>query len=110
MSLYDFPLSRYDLTTSSLRFDSDFTLSLTPQTLRRSLSAMLEYDGEDLEQTFLQTFQVGYTDGGGAQRSYELVPAGRHRAVNRHNVKVSPHAGCQRTSTNVNVCQRLSTG
>ncbi|XP_043219749.1 ubiquitin-protein ligase E3A-like [Amphibalanus amphitrite] len=56
-------------------------------TLHRSLSAMLEYTGNDLEEVFVQTFQVGYTDGTGAQRSYELVPGGRHHTVGRHNVR-----------------------
>ena len=60
---------------------------------------MLEYPGDDLEEAFLQTFQVGYTDGSGAQRNYELVPAGRHRAVGRHNVRVSTPARRPRASS-----------
>ena len=50
---------------------------------------MLEYTGDDMEDVFMQTFQVGYTDVFGANLTHDLRPNGAQQPVNRGNVQVS---------------------
>ena len=59
------------------------------QTLYRSLQSMLEYTGDDMEDVFMQTFQVGYTDVFGANLTHDLRPDGAQQPVNSCNVQVS---------------------
>ena len=56
------------------------TVTLLPgrQTLYRSLQSMLEYSGDDMEDVFMQTFQVGYTDVFGANLTHDLRPNGAY--------------------------------
>ncbi|KAF0303632.1 Ubiquitin-protein ligase E3A [Amphibalanus amphitrite] len=56
-------------------------------TLYRSLQSMLEYEGDDMEDVFMQTFQVGYTDVFGANLTHDLRANGAQIPVNRSNVQ-----------------------
>nr|UUF95670.1 ubiquitin E3 ligase [Laodelphax striatellus] len=54
-------------------------------TLYNSLKALLEYEGDDMEDTFMQTFRVGYTDVFGSSLTHELKPNGDKIFVNQQN-------------------------
>jgi len=56
-------------------------------TLFRSLTSMLEYQGDDMEDVFMQSFQVGFTDVFGAKLTHDLRPDGSQVMVNRTNVQ-----------------------
>ncbi|CAL4096306.1 unnamed protein product, partial [Meganyctiphanes norvegica] len=54
-------------------------------TLYRTLCELLEYEGSDMEDVFMQTFKVGYQDAFGASLSHELKPGGDNVFVNQSN-------------------------
>lgn len=59
------------------------------QTLYASLQQMLEYEGDDLEDVFMQSFQVSYKDVFGCDLTHELKEKGADVHVNQENKKVS---------------------
>lgn len=60
------------------------------QTLYRSLVELLEYEGDDMEDVFMQTFRVGYQDVFGTSLTHDLKPDGDNILVNQSNKQVSP--------------------
>lgn len=50
---------------------------------------MLEYEGEDLEDVFMQPFQIGYKDVFGCDLTHELKEKGADIHVNHSNRQVS---------------------
>ncbi|XP_055907876.1 ubiquitin-protein ligase E3A isoform X2 [Eupeodes corollae] len=54
-------------------------------TLYRSLKSMLEYDGSDMEDVFLQTFKITYSNVFGETVEHELKANGDTIAVNQEN-------------------------
>lgn len=50
---------------------------------------MIDYEGDDMETVFVQTFQVCYTDVFGNVFHHDLKPKGDSEFVNQHNKKVS---------------------
>ena len=50
---------------------------------------MLEYEGDDLEDVFMQSFQVSYKDVFGCDLTHELKEKGADVHVNQQNKKVS---------------------
>lgn len=54
-------------------------------TLYRTLCELLEYEGSDMEDVFMQTFKVGYQDAFGAFLSHELKSGGDNVFVNQSN-------------------------
>ena len=50
---------------------------------------MLEYEGDDLEDVFMQSFQVSYKDVFGCDLTHELKEKGADVHVNQENKKVS---------------------
>ena len=62
---------------------------LTGQVVARSLTQMLEYDGDDFEDVFGCTFCVGYESIFGEQLSHELKPDGKEIPVTKQNRQVS---------------------
>lgn len=54
-------------------------------TLYRSLKSMLDYEGDEMEECFMQTFKISYTDVYGGAVEYELKPSGGDIAVGQHN-------------------------
>ncbi|XP_039294797.1 ubiquitin-protein ligase E3A isoform X2 [Nilaparvata lugens] len=54
-------------------------------TLYNSLKALLEYEGDDMEDTFMQTFRVGYTDVFGSSVTHDLLPNGDQINVTQSN-------------------------
>lgn len=59
------------------------------QTLYASLQQMLEYEGEDLEDVFMQPFKIGYKDVFGCDLTHELKEKGADTHVNHSNRQVS---------------------
>lgn len=53
--------------------------------LHRGLVALLQYQGEDIEEALAQTFRICYTDPFGAVLSHDLKPNGDNIAVNHSN-------------------------
>ncbi|XP_037792030.1 ubiquitin-protein ligase E3A-like [Penaeus monodon] len=53
------------------------------QTLYRSLVELLEYEGEDMEDVFMQTFRVGYQDVFGTSLTHDLKADGGNIFVNQ---------------------------
>lgn len=58
------------------------------QTLYRSLMELLEYDGDDMEDVFMQSFRVGYQDVFGTSLTHDLKPGGDNVLVSQSNKKV----------------------
>ena len=58
------------------------------QTLAASLQQMLDYDG-DVEETFMQTFRISYTDVFGANLSHDLKENGDDITVTKENRQVN---------------------
>jgi hypothetical protein len=82
------------------------------QTLYGGLKAMLDYEGDDLESVFLQTFRVCYTDIFGTVLHHDLRPDGDSIFVTQENKKVTslrPHSGhSSRQELFVNFCRALT--
>lgn len=58
-------------------------------TLFKSLKSMLEYEGSDMEDVFMQTFRIAYHDMFGSTIFHELKPDGDNILVNQDNKQVS---------------------
>lgn len=56
--------------------------------LHRSLSAVLEYEGGDMEEVFMLTFRISYADVFGSVLTHDLKPAGDTIAVCQENKQV----------------------
>lgn len=56
-------------------------------TLHQSLQSMLDYEADDMEETFVQPFMISYTDLFGTTITQELCEGGEDRLVNKDNVK-----------------------
>ncbi|KAH8322791.1 hypothetical protein KR059_005935, partial [Drosophila kikkawai] len=54
-------------------------------TLYKSLKSMLDYQGEDMEEVFDQTFKISYSNVFGEMVEHELVPHGKDVLVGQHN-------------------------
>lgn len=59
------------------------------QTLHSGLEKMLEYEGEDMDSVFMQTFRVCYTDIFGSVLNHDLKPNGDSIFVTQENKRVS---------------------
>lgn len=70
-------------------FEVDDVSILYLQTLYASLQQMLEYEGEDLEDVFMQPFKIGYKDVFGCDLTHELKEKGADTHVNHGNRQVS---------------------
>lgn len=70
-------------------FEVDVVSILYLQTLYASLQQMLEYEGEDLEDVFMQPFKIGYKDVFGCDLTHELKEKGADTHVNHGNRQVS---------------------
>lgn len=53
--------------------------------LYKSLKSMLDYQGQDMEEVFEQTFKISYSDVFGDVVQHELVPNGQDVLVGQHN-------------------------
>lgn len=58
------------------------------QTLFNSLKAMLDYEGDDMEEVFVQTFRICYQDVFGSTFFHELKEGGEQILVKQTNKKV----------------------
>ncbi|XP_016987649.1 ubiquitin-protein ligase E3A [Drosophila rhopaloa] len=54
-------------------------------TLYKSLKSMLDYQGQDMEEVFDQTFKISYSNVFGEMVEHELVPNGKEVLVGQHN-------------------------
>ncbi|KAH8379519.1 hypothetical protein KR009_005412, partial [Drosophila setifemur] len=54
-------------------------------TLHKSLQSMLDYQGQDMEEVFDQTFRISYSNVFGELVEHELVPQGQDVVVGQHN-------------------------
>ncbi|XP_017081206.1 ubiquitin-protein ligase E3A [Drosophila eugracilis] len=54
-------------------------------TLSKSLKSMLDYQGQDMEEVFDQTFKISYSNVFGEMVEHELVPNGKDVLVGQHN-------------------------
>ncbi|XP_034241266.1 ubiquitin-protein ligase E3A isoform X1 [Thrips palmi] len=54
-------------------------------TLYKGLNELLEYEGDDMEETFSQTFRVCYQDVFGSVLHHDLKEGGEHISVNKQN-------------------------
>ncbi|KAH8264770.1 hypothetical protein KR038_000306, partial [Drosophila bunnanda] len=54
-------------------------------TLYKSLKSMLDYQGQDMEEVFDQTFKISYSNVFGEMVEHELVPHGKDVLVGQHN-------------------------
>lgn len=59
------------------------------QTLYASLQQILEYEGDDFEDVFMQPFKVGYKDVFGCDLTHELKEKGGEIYLSQENKKVS---------------------
>lgn len=57
-------------------------------TLFKSLQAMLDYQGQDMEEVFEQTFKISYSNVFGELVEHELVPHGSEVLVGQHNKRL----------------------
>lgn len=57
-------------------------------TLYKSLKAMLDYQGHDMEEVFEQTFKISYSNVFGELVEHELVPHGSEVLVGQHNKRL----------------------
>ncbi|KAL7734937.1 hypothetical protein ACLKA6_011206 [Drosophila palustris] len=62
-----------------------YDLSDWSPTLFKSLQAMLDYQGMDMEEVFEQTFKISYSNVFGELVEHELVPHGSEVLVGQHN-------------------------
>lgn len=62
-------------------------------TIYNSLCEMLDYEGDDMEDVFMQTFNISYTDVFGNVMTHELKENGENVLVNQDNVHVSEKRG-----------------
>lgn len=53
--------------------------------LFKSLQSMLDYEENDMEEVFMQTFKINYTDVFGSTLEHELKPNGGEIYVNQEN-------------------------
>ena len=58
------------------------------QTLAKSLQQLLDYDGDDIEDVFMQSFSIGYKDVFGSDLSHDLKDRGGEVMVNQGNKQV----------------------
>ncbi|KAH8411191.1 hypothetical protein KR222_010053, partial [Zaprionus bogoriensis] len=65
-----------------------YDLSDWSPTLYKSLQAMLDYQGQDMEEVFEQTFKISYSDVFGELVEHELVPHGSEVLVGQHNKRL----------------------
>ncbi|XP_016956058.1 ubiquitin-protein ligase E3A [Drosophila biarmipes] len=54
-------------------------------TLYKSLKSMMDYQGQDMEEVFDQTFKISYSNVFGEMVEHELVPNGKEVLVGQHN-------------------------
>ncbi|XP_070135871.1 ubiquitin-protein ligase E3A [Drosophila bipectinata] len=54
-------------------------------TLHKSLQSLLDYQGQDMEEVFDQTFRISYSNVFGEMVEHELVPNGKDVLVGQHN-------------------------
>lgn len=66
--------------------DNDFFVL---QTLASSLQQMLDYDGGDFEDVFMQTFRIGFLDVFGSSGIHDLKEGGEDITVTCENREVS---------------------
>ena len=66
----------------------EYVHHLTFQTLFTGLKAMLEYEADDMEDTFVQTFRICYQDVFGTTFFHELKEGGDQICVCQDNKKV----------------------
>ena len=59
------------------------------QTLAKSLQELLDYTEDDIEEVFMQTFQIGYKDVFGSTLTHDLKENGSQINVNQQNKHVS---------------------
>jgi len=62
---------------------------LCVQTLAKSLQQLLNYEDGDMEDMFMQTFRIGFTDIFGSSVHHDLREGGADIFVNQHNKKVT---------------------
>lgn len=81
-------------------------------TVYRSLKNILDYDGDDIEEVFMQTFQISYTDVFGHVHVHDLKKDADRIFVNHSNKKVclpmtvtSPHFQYEDLISNSNPIQ-----
>lgn len=60
--------------------------------LANSLQDMLTYEEDDLEDVFMQTFRIGYTDVFGANLTHDLKTDGDKISVTKENREVRTFA------------------
>ncbi|XP_068148896.1 LOW QUALITY PROTEIN: ubiquitin-protein ligase E3A [Drosophila tropicalis] len=65
-----------------------YDLSDWSPTLYKSLKSMLDYQGQDMEEVFDQTFRISYSNVFGEMVEHDLVPNGKELAVGQHNKKL----------------------
>jgi len=53
--------------------------------LYKSLKSMVDYQGQDMEEVFDQTFKISYSNVFGELVEHELVPNGKEVLVGQHN-------------------------
>ncbi|EDW73471.1 uncharacterized protein Dwil_GK16632 [Drosophila willistoni] len=56
--------------------------------LYKSLKSMLDYQGQDMEEVFDQTFRISYSNVFGEMVEHDLVPNGKDLTVGQHNKKL----------------------
>lgn len=62
-----------------------FNSALTSQVLYKSLKSMLDYESDDMEEVFMQTFRISFYDVFGDAIYHELKPDGDKIFVNQEN-------------------------
>lgn len=70
-------------------------------TVYRSLKNILDYDGDDIEEVFMQTFQISYTDVFGHVHVHDLKKDADRIFVNHTNKKVCFPNDCDEPSFSV---------
>ena len=70
-----------------------FTVYLL-QVLHKSLSDLLEYTGDDIEDVFMQTFRISYKDVFGCTLHHDLKDKGDTIAVTQENKMVCKLSCC----------------
>ncbi|XP_064545143.1 ubiquitin-protein ligase E3A [Drosophila montana] len=65
-----------------------YDLSDWSPTLYKSLKTMLDYQGQDMEEVFEQTFKISYSNVFGELVEHELVPHGSEVLVGQHNKRL----------------------
>lgn len=63
-------------------------LNVSEQSLYKGLMELMDYEGDDIEDTFSQTFRVCYQDVFGTVLHHDLKDGGEHIPVNKKNRRV----------------------